>query len=477
MLIEFRASNFRSIQGELVLSMVATSDKQFIDTNTVKTELRGIDRLLRAVAIFGANGSGKSNILLALESMQHLVAASAARFSPGQQLPYQPFALGESPCEFTEYELTFIHDGVRHQYGFKHDQARIVEEWLLVYVSSKPQTWFFRTFDHGTQKYAYRNSDFLKGKKELWQEATRENALFLSTAAQLNSEQLLPIFRWITEDIVILAGGHSLSAESTLEKLQSPEEHQLILNLLSAADFGICEVDVTQRKVKAHGIEIRGDGTATFSTEDKDEKTPIFSHRTASGAITKFPLEQESLGTQRFFLFAGPLIDILRRGKVLVVDELDNSMHTLLCRRIIELFQVDGIGGRAAQLVFTTHDTSLLDAYGLLRRDQVWLAKKSSSGQNSELVPLTDYMPRKGEALERGYISGRYGGTPTLDVDLFARVRDATQSDRTRININEPYEVRYWSNSLGVDADGLRRAVNSVGNVAADVRNFIVHGL
>lgn len=278
--------------------------------------------------------------------MQHLVAASAARFKPGQQLPYQPFVLGDSLCEFTEYELTFVHEGVRHQYGFKHDETRILEEWLLVYVSSKPQTWFIRTYDHEAQKYVYRNSDFLKGKKELWQEATRENALFLSTAAQLNSEQLLPIFRWITEDIVVLAAGQSLSAESTLEKLQSSQDHKLILDLLNAADFGICEVDVTQQKVKS--VEFHKDGTVAF--EDRDEKTPVFSHRSASGAVTKFLLEQESLGTQRFFLFAGPLIDILRNGKVLVVDELDNSMHTLLCRRIIELFQVDGVGGERLSL-------------------------------------------------------------------------------------------------------------------------------
>lgn len=103
------------------------------------------------------------------------------------------------------------------------------------------------------------------------------------------------------------------------------------------------------------------------------------------------------------------------------------------------------------------------------------LACKKSSGQNSELIPLTDYMPRKGEALERGYVSGRYGGTPTVDVDLFSQVRDATQSDRIRINLNEPHEVRFWAGSFGIDEDGLRRAVKSAGNNAADVRNFLAH--
>ena len=210
MLLEFRIRNYRSIRDEITISFVASNDKKLADTHLAATGIKSLPQVLRSAVVYGPNASGKSTLLLAMHYMRAVVAESATVMQPGQTFAVQPFRLDtEYAKQPTEFEITFLLGGVRHQYGFSLTAERIVDEWLLVYRAPKPQQWFRRRFDKATQSSAYEFSTHLTGPRKLWEKTTRPNALFLSTAAQLNSEPLGPIFRWLVEQPVYLGAGMS----------------------------------------------------------------------------------------------------------------------------------------------------------------------------------------------------------------------------------------------------------------------------
>ena len=220
MLIEFRVKNFRSLRDEQVLSLVASKDKTSQDTHTFSTGLKAAPSLLRSAVIYGANASGKSNLIKALQYMRGVVVESATVIQPGQTYSVQPFRLdAESASKPVEFEITFILGGVRYQYGFTMTQQRIVSEHLLVYKAFKPQRWFERYFDAEAGKDMYEFGPGLKGPKNLWEGATRTNALFLSMAAQLNSEAMRPVFEWFSNGLVIFNEQAQLSPQETIQML------------------------------------------------------------------------------------------------------------------------------------------------------------------------------------------------------------------------------------------------------------------
>ena len=367
MLVDFRFKNFRSFKDETVFSMVASSDREHLTNNTVETMNSSVPRILKVSGTYGANASGKSNLIKAIQTMQGIVARSAI-VEPNLPLPAQPFRLSTATAEEpTEFEITFFCDDVRYQFGFKYTSKQILSEWLIAYKTSKPQAWYSRDYNPKTDDYEYKFGSHLLGAKTLWRDATRTNSLFLSTAIQLNSEQLKPVFDWITESLIIF-------------------------NNPDGPVFG--NIGSTVEHIKQQALML-----------------PVFSHSTEEGSAT-FELSEESHGTQRLFALAGPLFEILNNGRVLIVDELDKSLHPLLVRHLIGRFQTTSELKTQAQLIFTAQDTSLLSPE-LLRRDQIWFAEKDRT-RSSRFIPLTDFAPRKHEAFERGYLSGRYGAVPIL---------------------------------------------------------------
>jgi hypothetical protein len=253
----------------------------------------------------------------------------------------------------------------------------------------------------------------LKGSKSLWEGATRPNALFVSMAVQLNSEALRPVFDWFANGLVIINEQAKLSPQSSIEMLKHTEGRKHICDFLSAADISIADIEVVTRKVPgqtAHFDLVAG--KTEVRSEEVEEQQLRFSHVTDQGRAM-FDLMDESNGTRNLLFLAGPVLDILRKGLTLIIDELDTSLHTLLVRELVRLFHRTEVNTGGAQLIFTTHDTSLLDAPDLFRRDQVWLVEKDRD-QVSALVALSEFSPRKNEALERGYLMGRYGGVPFL---------------------------------------------------------------
>lgn len=412
MLLEFRVGNYRSIRDEQVLKMVAsTTDKSLRDSNLVATGLKTIPGVVRCAALYGPNASGKSNLVNAMAFMRAVVADSATTMQMGQPFNVQPFRLNPSTTkEPTKLELTFLESGIRYQYGFALTAERVVEEWLLVYRKAKPQQWFARHFDEESNRDVYEFGSHLTGQRKLWQESTRTNALFLSTAIQLNSEQLRPIFTWIVNKMVVFTAGMLPQFDFSVAMLQRDEGKQAIQEFLISADISIADIDVVPRKGFMQTVKFDlKTGKSDVSTEERDMLIPQFRHETEQGSAT-FEFGDESLGTQRLFALAGPVLDILKTGRILIVDELDSSLHPLLVRRLISLFHNPKINSTNAQLIFTTHDTSLLDPE-LLRRDQIWFIEKNRE-QATTLYPFTDFSPRKREAWERGYLMGRYGALP-----------------------------------------------------------------
>ena len=419
MLIEFRVKNFRSLRDEQVLSMVASSDKSLLDTHAADTGLKAVPHLLRSAAVYGANASGKSNLIKALQYMRGVVVESAA-LQPGQTFDrLQPFKLdATSVSQPTEFEVTFILSGVRYQYGFAMNSQRIVSEQLLVFKAFKPQRWFERHFDAISGKDVYEFGPSLKGAKNLWEGATRANALFLAVAVQLNSEALRPVFEWFANRLVIFNEQSPLSPHFSVQMLKIEQQRKAICEFLRAADISISDIEVATKQAMVHTLNF---DLATGKREDAAGEQAVdevkFHHITGHGRAV-FDLMDESSGTRNLLFLTGPILDILNKGQTLVVDELDTSLHTLLVQAIVRLFHQSLVNTGGAQLIFTTHDTSLLDAYGLFRRDQIWFVEKHPD-QSSSLYPLLDFSPRKNEALERGYLQGRYGALPLLSSQTF----------------------------------------------------------
>jgi len=413
MLIEFRVKNFRSFRDEQVLSLVASKDKTLLDTNTLETGVSAVSAALRSAVIYGANAGGKSNLIKALQDMRGVVVDSG-KWSPGQTFDVHPFRLdGESTSRPTEFEVTFVIDRVRYQYGFALNRERIVSEHLLVYKAFKPQRWFDRRFDSDSGKDIYEFGSGLKGPKTVWEGATRPNSLFISMAAQLNSEQLLPVFDWFNRRLIIMNESSPLSPRFSVESLQEAENRKELCAFMTSADVSIADIDVIATKVHRPMIQFdRATGKHQLGAEESQEYQLRFHHVTEHGNAV-FDLADESTGSRILLFLAGPIIDILKKGLTLVVDELDASLHTMLVRRLVQLFHKPDLNTGGAQLIFTTHDTSLLDAPDLFRRDQIWFAEKDRR-QASSLISLAEFSPRKNEALERGYLMGRYGGLPYL---------------------------------------------------------------
>ncbi len=413
MLLEFRLRNYGIFRDEVALSLVASNYKTLHSENLIPTGLPEVSHVVSTCAIFGANASGKSTLIRAMSLLQGLVLVSFKHL-PEAQLNVKPFLLDkEFSLQPTLFEVSVSIDGVRHQYGLEFNKERIVSEWLLVYKTARPQKWFHRYLSPGTGKEEYEFSPHFKGQKRTWQEQTRPNALFLSTAIQFNSEMLKPLYQWFSRGIFTVLGGLPLDGGYTTGEIQKGQGTDVV-RFLQSADLSIHEITVEEQSGLHRTMDVDLRKGEILKSEIKNAKAiiPKFLHKVGEQeAILEF--QEESDGTQKMYGLAGPLIDILDKGSVLIYDELDSRLHPLLTRKIIEIFQNPISNPNGAQLVFSSHDTSLLDA-DLLRRDQIWFLQKDSS-QAASLTPLTDFHPRKGEALMRGYLTGRYDGIPILN--------------------------------------------------------------
>lgn len=406
MLVEFRVANHRSVREEQALTLEAGRGGDPDDPRPRRLAAHA-EPLLPVAALYGANASGKSNILGALGFMRDAVVHSHRVWAPDGGVPRDPFAWG-SPGPST-FEVTWIREGVRHEYGFVADDECFLEEWLYAWPSNRKQVWFERDADE------FKFGEHLRGENKLVEQVTRPNGLFLSAAVQNRHEQLGAVYAWF----------RSIRTVNVRMRRELPEPSEMWLHralrmdgarqaslfpvdtgdddllgafkdLLRASDFGIEDIKAVESGERRSRILVKHKG-------GDDERAWL-------------PLDQESQGTRTIVRLGPPAIDALRHGGLLVIDELEASLHPLLGLHFVRLFNDPATNPRNAQMVFSTHDTNLLGTLlgpPSLRRDQVWLTEKDDQG-GTRLYPLTDYKPRKSENLESGYLQGRYGAIPFL---------------------------------------------------------------
>ena len=377
------------------------------------------ERVLPAAAIFGANASGKSALLRALGDMHGLVAGSFSQRTSGDPIPRQYFLLdgtgGDKPSRF---EVELILDGVLFGYGFEVDDVRVRTEFAWHAPRGRRVSLFKRESGEMTRYGAS-----LEDEGELLERYDRENALLLSVAGAGPDNPLRRLHRWFRNNIwhSVWDGWTYGSTKSAIE-FSARESKERMLNMLRFADLGIVDLklmppdpqQVEQRRKILHAMRSVGLAVREES-ETTGEDTLVLTHEGADGEVELDP-SAESQGTQTWLGLIGPLLTALDFGRLLVVDELDASVHPHLVRRLVELFQSSRYNPHGAQLIFSTNDTSLLGDSGraILGRDQVWFTEKAPDGASS-LYSLADFSPspRRDDAIERRYLIGRYGAIPS----------------------------------------------------------------
>ena len=410
MLVNFTFQNFRSFREERSLRMEATSIKELKDSIV---EAGGY-RLLPAAVMYGANSSGKSNVLMAMLAMKDLVLSSV-RLNPDDQLTFDPFRLDEtSASQPTSYEIQFLIGDAKYRYGIEHDQKRVIAEWLYEKNLKERE---FCLFERNGQDFHISSARFAEGVGK--EESTPENRLFLSLVAQLNgkkAESIIGFFR----------GMYDFSRRSSKENdnftmrmfQEDREECSDILEFYRYLQLGFKDLKVQEARYyymdKGKRVEFKGLHEYEMRTvhDIYDSDGNVVDERMFNKTL------MESEGTQQVISLSGPLFSALKNGTLLLVDELDIRLHPMLTRSIVQLFMNRSTNPNGAQLICTTHDTNLLDlAY--LRRDQIWFTEKDRT-ESSDLYSLVEFKDgmgvrvRNDRSIEKDYIEGRYGAIPFL---------------------------------------------------------------
>ncbi|MES2614349.1 MAG: ATP-binding protein, partial [Bdellovibrionota bacterium] len=386
--------------------------------------VNGKFKVLKSSAFYGANASGKSNLIKALWFIKNFISRGAVKFQTGDRITgFKPFLLDEKTLnEPSFFEIDFLapnpkskveNDLIRFQYGFTVDSKKVRSEWLYAYPHGRAQTWFTRE----DNKFVWKKE--FAGKNKSISEKTGENILYLSKAGgQENHPLLKSLFFWIKEKLrfIDMDGQEVSPVFSAKIASENSEAKKFIADLLFKADTGVKDFSIEFKKIEKK--DLAEDFISKLDEKDLEEilgKQALdlsLKHIKKDGTLVPLNFRtDESLGTQKLFALAGPWYDCLKNGNILFVDEFGSGMHPLLAKELIKLFNSD-LNTNGAQIIFCSHDTHLLHLE-VLRRDQVWLVEKNNEGE-SKYCSLWDYKPRKDESLEKGYLSGRYGGIPYL---------------------------------------------------------------
>lgn len=442
MLRSFRLGNHRSFREEHeLLLMPAKPSKR--------------TAVMPVAAVYGANASGKSSLLDGLQFMRRAVVESFQRWDAEGGVPRVAFRLDRaSQDKPSVFSVEIVVDGVPYDYGFTVDDEKVLEEWVYSYPEKRPRLLFERK--DGRLRFGSTVGGDLKSKMGLLGEMTRPNALFLSACAQVQVDELMPIYRWFRFQLKMRMSGSDPAPQRTASKVldlsaRNPHLRDRLTDLLKAADVGITgysieeSVDPGLRRVledfsssldrlrhrlrastdKAERQQLERDvseaeaAVRVFSAEADSTKAKLFFYHGADRE--RFAFGEESAGTRSWVALLPMVLEALDNGHVVAVDEIDTSLHPLLTVQLINLFRDPEVNQNGAQLIFTSHDTSLLGPLvgQELDRDEVWFVAKDREGA-STLYPLTDFKPRAEYNNERRYLGGSYGAVPMLDSGDFA---------------------------------------------------------
>jgi len=430
MLLRFEVTNHRSILEPVELSMIAVDDDR---PSTRRFDLLA-ERVLAIAGIYGPNASGKSNVLEALAWLSTAVARSLRTWD--EFIPREPFKFGQGPEKPSTYEVEMVVNGVRYEYRLQVDDSAVLFEGLYSYPERRRRVLFER---EDLEISFRRGLGTLSGTRELLTPTT----LALSAAMRFDEPEVQPFGRYLAGIRVLGTwrraawrgpfgvGALGLSATERLflehsspqpalfddPEFASRSDRESALTLLRFADLGIDDVQI----VDSESSEVR------TSPLREPRRQLRFIHRIAEQELP-FDLTEESVGTQTWFALIGPTLSALRYGQILLFDEIDASLHPRLSARLLDLFQDHETNPYGAQLIFTTHDTSLLN---YLNRDEVWLTEKNNNGTTA-LTALAEYggdKVRRSLNLERAYLQGRFGAVPELDQFLLRRALGLASGD------------------------------------------------
>ena len=434
MLLRFVVENLFCFAEETVFSMVASEDVAHPEQVIVS----GRSRALRISALYGANAHGKSKLVEAMALAQRLIIHGRR---PGQSIPVKPFCLdSKRRNQPSRFEFTILVKGIEYTYGFVVDSKKVCEEWLFYRPNNAEIRLFERvTDDHLKTEITIGGSLAKKGSQdrafiELIKRGVRENQLFLSEAVERNIKKLDPVYNWFLNTLTILAPEQPVSAVSMLAR-NNREFYEFISHYLKLVDTGISGIDVKEDKVDVDilfsdvPVEIRRDmeknlenghvlsfsgqeNLTVYSGEEGPSRLQLMTqHIDMDGNSINFSLRDESSGTCRLIQMLPLLFDLGVDDNVYIVDELDRTLHPTLSRMFVETFLKNGKKNKS-QMIFTTHETSLLDSE-LLRRDEIWFVEKDQMGK-THLYSLYAFKERSDLNIERGYLQGRFGAIPFM---------------------------------------------------------------
>jgi uncharacterized protein len=403
MLIEFSVGNYRSFKEKVTFSMVAAnlvSQDKSLDSHNIFAVDEELS-LVKSAAIYGANASGKSNLAKALKFMQSFAVNSSRDTQSTDLIPFTPFLLStETEDQPSFFEIVFLINSQQYRYGFTVDKEQVLSEWLFYVPKSRETRLFYREGDKFEVSKAYKATGI--------PEKTRHNALFLSVSAQFNVEKAEAILSWFTRSFYNISGlsDHGLIMY-TINSLLQKQNDQAIIDLIKELDLGIEGI---------YAKSLSQEELYHFSSIDHNYIGVYHQKFDADGnrvALADFALNSaESEGTQKIFALASILVDTLKNGKTLVIDEFDARWHPLMSRAIVGFFNSNETNPKNAQLILMTHDTNLL-SNKIFRRDQVWFTEKDRYGATL-LYSLAEYKVRNDASYGSDYIKGRYGAIPYI---------------------------------------------------------------
>lgn len=428
MLIEFKFGNYRSFRDEAVLSMEATG------LGRLKSSLISYNslNLLPAVAIYGKNGGGKSNVIRAFWLAVQFIKNAQRTQHEDAEIPVRPFLLNDySKDTPTFFEFTYVLDNVKYIYGFSATKEKVFSEYLYHAPKGQKATVFART----NQEFTFTEE---KAKRKLISEAVAPNQLFFSVACTMNDAACVSAMKWFRE-YVFFSRDYTDIPKQLLS--YSNDKHMLaaISDYAKAADLGIEKMEFEFKDEEIDDLETITDMTENMKSAlsafmqtlkensssseislQKSEVKATSYHKGVNkdGEKVSFALElsDESDGTRKLMSIAPAIESVLNKGGLVLVDELEKELHPMLVNYIVAKFQSKNANPNAAQIVFTTHNTELLNME-LLRKDQLYFADKSRKDGASELYSISDFSTKTADNIRKGYLAGKYGATPDIEIE------------------------------------------------------------
>ena len=436
MLLRFGVGNHLSIRDyqELLLSASRRIKREGL-TMPVPTLQEDVVPL---AAIYGPNAAGKSNLIDALDEIQRAITSSHKDLDATDPIPRDPFRLDdESRTNPTRFDCTFTvgesSDGEFekvYEYGFEFTAKEFEHEWLFQTVRKQRQSTqllFERKTENGQVQVNFGSE--LRGENRLIERITRPNSLFLSAAAQNNHPKLTDIYRYFTKRWRVILHENAMEEAAVVQRLLDYPHMKQLLQLVQQADVGITDIDLQEVQPNQYQLDLTQNVVGVMSELFRPEidteaigqrvfdnlrrtKRIRLAHSANKGTMA-FDYDLESKGTRTLISLLIPALEALSTGSLLVVDELDTSLHPDLAKAFVSLFNRESSNPHGAQLIFSTHDVTLLGS-GSIQQDEIWMTDKDRDGV-SRFTPLTEFRLRSRDDIEKAYRTGRLGGVPSAD--------------------------------------------------------------